>query len=164
MTDPVVVTNPDLLAQIGSLNAALTQISAFLSHITIGGATSHALEWAKGKPTIAKWWALLGGRGKTIIGAVLAALGSLGISAVFASDPDHRGVYVLTLSGLTAASIGSHLWSFAQSWILQQGWYTSIVKPRTVTGIQTAPGTEPKPQAPIPVAVESIGTTVGGGH
>jgi hypothetical protein len=159
MADPVVVTNPDLLAQIGSLNAALTQISAFLSHMTIGGATSHALEWAKGKPSIARWWELLGGRGKTVVGGILAAMGSLGISAVFASDPNQRGVYILTLSGLTAASVGSHLWSFAQSWILQQGWYSAIVKPRTVTGIQTAPGVEPKPQAPIPVAVESVNTS-----
>jgi hypothetical protein len=161
MPDPQVVTNPDLLAQVGSLNAALTQISAFLSHVTIGGATSHALEWAKGKPTVAKWWALLGGRGKTIVGAILAALGSLGISAVFASDPNQRGVYILTLSGLTAASIGSHLWSFAQSWILQQGWYASIVKPKVVTGIQTPAGVAPKPQAPIPV-VETAAVTPGG--
>ncbi len=153
MIDQTVVTNPDLNSQIAGLTASLTQISAFLSHVSVGGATSQALEWAKGKPGINRWWSLLSGRGKAIVGGVLAGLGSLGISAVFSHDPQHEGVYILAISGLTAQSIGAHLWSFAQSWVFQQGWYMSLIKPRPVSGVEQKVGSQPA----APVVVEPAG-------
>jgi hypothetical protein len=151
MPDPTIVSNPDLAAQVAQLNSVLAQVSAFLSHVSVSGATAHALEWAKGKPTIAKWWDLLSGRGKVIVGGLLAAAGSLGISTVFSHDPKNAGVYTVVISGLTLPSVGSHLWSFAQSWVLQQGWYSGLIKPRTVTGVPSVAGVTPKPQTPVPV-------------
>ena len=154
MADPQVVTNPDLAAQMVALNAVLTQISSFLSHVSVGGATAHAIEWLKAKPGTAKWWALLSNRGKVIVGAVLAGLGSLGITATFAHDPHQAGVYSFVFSGVTVASVGQHLWSFIQSWIMQQGWYQGIIKPKPITGVADKPiilGAPVLPPQPVPV-------------
>jgi hypothetical protein len=141
----------DLASQV----AALTQISAFLSHVSVGGATAHAIEWAKSKPGLAKAWALLDARGKVIVGAILAAAGSLGITATFSHDPHQTGVYTFVVSGLTVSSIGTHLWSFVQSWVMQQGWYASIIKPKSITGVPDRPliigGPPVVPSVPVPV-------------
>jgi hypothetical protein len=148
------VTNPDLQAQLLATTAVLTQISSFLSHVSVGGATAHAIEWLKAKPGTAKWWALLSNRGKVIVGAVLAGLGSLGITATFQHDPQHVGVYSFVFSGVTVASVGQHLWSFVQSWVIQQGWYAGLIKPKPVTGVPEKPiiigAPVPAPQ-PVPV-------------
>jgi hypothetical protein len=153
MTDPTLVTNPDLANQVANLTATMTQISAFLSHVSVGGATAHVLEWAKGKPGVSRWWDVLSGRGKVVVGGILAAAGSLGVSAAFSHDASRDGVYTIVLSGLTVPSIGSHLWSFAQSWIMQQGWYASVIKPKSITGVPptTAAGAPAHPQTPVPV-------------
>jgi hypothetical protein len=152
--EQTVVSNPDLQAQVANLNAVLTQLSSFASHITVGGASAHILEWAKGKPGVARWWDLLSGRSKTIVGGLLAFFGSIGISAAFSHDPQQAGVYSIVLTGVTLPSIGSHLWGFIQSWVLQQGWYSALIKPTAVTGVPEKPVTAGMPavvQPPIPV-------------
>jgi hypothetical protein len=149
-----VVTNPDLAQQVAALTAISTQISAFLSHVTVGGASAHAIQYLKGRPTIGKWWSLLSDRGKVIAGAIMAALGSLGISFTFSHTSD--GVYSFVFSGVTAAGIGQHLWSFGQSWVMQQGWYQTVIKARPVMGVEKPEpivgGAKPEPVAPVIVA------------
>lgn len=141
-----VVSNPDLSAQLHTLNAYMEQLASFVSHGVLGGASAHAIEWLKGKPGLSKAWALLSPRGKVAATAIVAALGSLGISFTF-QHGDADGVYLLTFSGLTWTSIGQHLWSFVQSYVAQQGYFATVIKPKEVTGVP------PKPNAPEPVPV-----------
>jgi hypothetical protein len=166
MTDPgTLVTNPDL-------TAAVVQISSFLSHLSVGGASAHILEWVKGHPVAGKMWALLSKRGKVLIGALMAGAGSLGVTATFAHDPHAQaGVYTVLLTGLTGPSILQHAWSFVQSWLLQQGWYQTVIQPKPVTGAAPAapiPGVVAVPPVPVPVVVERpvppyVGTGTGPG-
>lgn len=145
MIEPSLVTNADVVAQLHTLNKFLEQIASFIAHVTVGGASAHAIEWVKGKRNIAKVWALLSGRGKVITTAVVAGLGSLGITATFQHGAD-AGVYILTFSGLTWSSVGQHLWSFVQSWIAQQGWFQIVIQPKSVVGVRPAPASpEPPP-------------------
>ena len=146
------VTPADLSSQLHALNGYLEQIASFLSHLTLGGASAHAIEWFKAKPSIARVWALLSGRGKVIVTAIFAAIGSLGITIAFTQDAAHPGVYALTISGLTWTSIGQHLWSFVQSWIAQQGWFQVVIKPKAVTGVAA----KPHAPEPPPVVVEGV--------
>jgi hypothetical protein len=151
MVDPnaVQVVNPDL-------TAAVVQISSFLSHLSVGGASAHLLEWIKGHPTAGKMWLLLSKRGKVIVGALIAGAGSLGVTATFQHDPHAQaGAYTVLLTGLTGPSVLQHAWSFVQSWLLQQGWYASVIQPKAVTGVTPAapiPGAPaPAPPQPVPV-------------
>src|SRR6185295_4920864 len=137
MADPnaVIVANPDL-------TAAVVQISSFLSHLTVSGATAHVIEFIKNRPLGAKFWALLDKRTKTVVGAIAAGIASLGITATFQHDPHApAGVYTVILTGLTGPSILQHLWSFVQSWLLQQGWYLKYLKPTPITGVEPSPRT-----------------------
>lgn len=150
MTDPsaVIVANPDL-------TAAVVQISSFLSHLTVSGASAHVLEYLKTVPIVGKIWALLDKRGKTVIGAIVAAIGSLGVTATFQHDPHAQaGVYALVFTGLTGPSMLQHAWSFVQSWLLLQGWYLKYIKPTPVTGVEPKPiGVTGSGEAAAPVIV-----------
>lgn len=116
------LTSPDTAAS----SAA---IAAFLSHLTVGGVTAHLLQWAKTQPGLSRFWGILSDRAKVICGAVLAGLGSIGITAALHHDPQAAGVWTITLSGLTGPSLWQHGVSFVQSWVLQQGWYSAIISP-----------------------------------
>jgi hypothetical protein len=143
MQDPAtLVTNPDLVASI-------SQISAFLSHVTVGGASAHLLQWAKARPGVSKIWAVMSDRSKSVVAAGLALLGSLGITAAFHYDPS-GGIWTATFTGITAASVGAHAWSFAQSYLMQTAWYKSVIK---ATAIQGAPVVAGQPVVPVPVVV-----------
>ena len=152
MADPnaLPVSNPDL-------TAAVVQISSFLSHLSVSGASAHLIEWIKGHPTAGKMWALLSKRGRVVVGAFVAGAGSLGVTATFQHDPHAQaGVYTILLTGLTGPSILQHAWSFVQSWLLQQGWYMSIIQPKPVTGAAPSTGTGGQPTVqptPVPVVV-----------
>jgi hypothetical protein len=152
MADPVAavqVANPDL-------TAAVVQISSFLSHVTVSGVSAQALEYVKNTPLGAQIWVLLSKRTRTAIGALMAMVGSLGITATFQHDPHAQaGVYTVLLTGLTGPSLLQHAWSFVQSWLFQQGWYQKYLKPTSVTGPAAAPyvpgAPPPAPPAPVPV-------------
>lgn len=143
MVDPTAlpVSNPDL-------TAAVSQISAFLSHLTVGGTSAHLLQWAKARPGFAKVWSVMSDRSKSIVAALLALLGSLGITAAFHYDAT-AGIWTATFAGVTAASVGAHVWSFTQSYVMQTAWYKTIIKATVVSGVVPAPGVPP----PAPVLV-----------
>jgi hypothetical protein len=143
MADPQLVTNPDLASQIATLQVAATQISEFLSRGAAGAMTAHVLEVLKN----AGWFTSLtqrsSTRAKMLWGAAGSLLASLGITATFQHGAT-PGVYTILLTGLTGASLASHAWGFAQSWVFSQGWYSAVVKPRAVTGVPpSAPAANP---------------------
>jgi hypothetical protein len=142
MVDPnaLPVSNPDL-------TAAVSQISAFLSHLTVGGTSAHLLQWAKARPGFAKVWGVMSDRSKSVIAAVLALLGSLGITSAFHYDPA-VGILTATWTGITAASVGAHVWSFTQSYVMQTAWYKTIIKATVISGALPIAG---QPVVPVPV-------------
>ncbi len=160
MADPTLVTNPDLAAQVANANIYLQQIASFIQHGTLGGAIAHGLEWAKGSPKFSWFWNALSKRSKAYVSAGLAFLGSMGVTAVFSHDPNAAGVYTIVLSGLTLPSLGQHAWSFVQSWLTQQGYYVSVLKPKAVTGVEptgTGSGVAPTATAaPVAVVLEGV--------
>lgn len=153
MADPVL--NTDLASQLSNANIYLQQIASFIQHGTLGASSAHILEWMKGRPKVAWFWNSLSKRSKVWVGAILAFLGSMGVTAVFSHDSTAPGVYTIVLSGLTLPSLGQHLWSFVQSWMTQQGYYVSVLKPKPVTGVEiTGTGSGSVAAAPVAVVVE----------
>lgn len=151
---------PDLLETLKALSASVSQMSSMVSHVIVGGASAHVIEWAKSKPLLAKIWLLLSARQKVLVTALCALVSSLGLTITF--HHNEPGVYGLVVSGLTSAHVGQHVWSFAQSWLSQQGWFMMIIQPRPVTGAQRGPTIDGhKSPAPVPVPVV---TTVPGGQ
>jgi hypothetical protein len=140
------VANPDLVA-------AVSQISSFLSHLTVGATSAHFLQWVKQRPSIAPFWKLMSDREKSIAAATLATLGSLGVTAGFHYDPT-KGILTATFAGVTAANIYQHVWSFIQEYVLQTGWYKGLIK---ATAVQGAPLVAGQPIVPVPVIVAPKG-------
>lgn len=151
MIDPnaVTVTNPDLLNQIVQLNTAAKQIAEALGHLTTGGMTAYVIQWAKGKPNIAKVWTALTDRAKTVVTALLAAASGAGIVVTF-THPGN-GHWILDIDHLTLATFGLFVWAFVQNWFWQTVTYTSALKPKAVVG-----PAEPQPQPPVPVTVQGV--------
>jgi hypothetical protein len=137
------VANPDL-------TAAVSQLSAFVSHLTVGGVSAHVLQWAKAQPGFSKVWGVLGNKTKALIAASLAFMGSLGITSAFHYDAT-LGVFAATFTGITAASVGSHLWGFATSYLVQTAYYRAIIKATAVSGVTPVAGVPAA--APVPVVL-----------
>ena len=161
MPDPQIVTNPDLVAQVAQISAALTQLTALGSHVMTGGMTAHVLEWAKGRTAFAALWDKLNARWKAISAAAVAAVPAAGIVFTFSHPGD--GHFVFDLNNLTLTTGGIFLWSFVQNWFVQQGYYQLVLKPKEVSG--PALSQKPSTAQPVPVVVETAAPAAeGGGH
>lgn len=152
MTDPTIVSNPDLAGQVAQLNATMAQLAQFSQHVGTGAMTAHVIEWLKTRPSIAWFWNGLSNRGKVIAGLLAAALPAAGISFTFQHPADATGTYVFTFAGVSAATAGRLVWSLAQNWVFQQGWYQSVIKPKPVAGVPVVAGEVP----PQPVVVQGV--------
>ena len=137
-----------LIAGIQQLTTVVSQLAQLGGHVTTGGMSAHVLEWAKSKPWFSTFWSNLSDRGKVIVGAILAAGPAAGI--VFTFQHPNDGHFILEFEHLTLATFGVFLWSFAQNWLMQQAYYASVLKPRTVSG----PTEKQSPVAPVPVEVK----------
>lgn len=151
MTDPQLVTNPDLVAQVANLNALLSQLSQFTSHVSTGAMTAHAIQWLKGGK-LGALWKMLSDRGKVIAGLLAAALPAAGITFTF-SHPS-ADTYGFIFAGVTWGAVATFVWSLLQNWVFQQGWYQSVIKAKEVTGV--APKTDAPAPPSAPVAVVEV--------
>lgn len=144
------VSNPDLQAQITAVATALTQLVGLTSHVMVGLTTAHGLEAVKNTGVGGKLWAALPTkRVKNIVTAVLALLGSLGITVAMTGYDSHTGNMVIAIGGLTSQSIWTHLGGFIESWVSQRTAYVTTVRPTAVTAVEPTIGA-PAP-APVPV-------------
>lgn len=147
MADPTLVTNPDLANLITTLNIGVTKIVEFLSHGSTALMTAQGIQLVKKSPNIPWFTDATSGKVKAAVSAGLALLTSLGVSVAFKQMAVHNAdgtvSYLVTLGGLTGASIASHVWSLAQQWSLQQGAYVGFIKPLAVTGPPAQAHAEP---------------------
>ncbi len=147
MPDPTLVTNPDLASLVGTLNIGVTRIVEFLSHGSTALMTAQGIQLVKKSPRIPFFTDETSGRAKAAISALLALATSLGVSVAFKQVAVHNAdgtvSYLVTLGGLTGASLWSHVWSLAQQWSMQQGAYVGLIKPQAVTGPPAESHAEP---------------------
>ena len=132
MIDQVqVVTNPDLSAQIGNLNALLGQLAQFTSHVSTGAMTAQVIQWVKTRSAVAPIWTKLSDRTKVLAGMIAAAFPAAGI--VFTFSHPAAGHYIFDFQNVTVLTVATFLWSLLQNWVFQQGWYATVIKPKAVS-------------------------------
>jgi hypothetical protein len=154
---PVPVSNIDLQASTQAIATALTQLVSLSTHAMVGLTTAHGLEVFKNTGIGGQLWGLLTSkRAKNLVAATVAFLGSLGVTTAMQGYDAHTGSLTLVISGLTAASLWTHLGSFLESWILQRTAYVAFVQPRPIAGAPEA--------APVPVVPVIPIPSVAGGH
>lgn len=151
------VTNPELTAQIANLNILIGQLAQFTSHVSTGAMTAHVLQWVKTRQSIAPIWARLSDRAKVIAGMFAAAVPAAGITFTFSHPAADAFGFMVT--GLTWGSAATLLWSLLQNWVMQQGWYQSVIKAKPVVGV---PHAAPSGAPPDPVVVAAAPRDGGG--
>lgn len=147
MADPTLVTNPDLTESIRQLNRLLSQLVEGGSHLVTGGMAAHALEYLKGKSTIAKVWATFSDRARTVVSAGVAAAAGAGIVITF--QHDSHGHFMLMADNLTWTTAGVFLWSSLQNWLWQQAWFMAVIKDKAVVGPTPTPAHPTPPPVPV---------------
>jgi hypothetical protein len=148
------VQDPNLATLVSNpaLTAAVVQLASMATHAFTGLASAHGLEVLKSVPWFGSKWTKMSTTGKVLCGGVLAFCASLGVTGAFNYDSTHSGgVLVITLAGISATSIGSHVWGLMQSWSAQQFTYNVAIQPKTVTG--SVPLAGAPPPVPLPVVV-----------
>jgi hypothetical protein len=138
MTQPSPADAAALANQLALLNTGVSQLVQFFTHVSTGAMTAHVIEWAKGTTVLGGLWRSLSPRLKVWAGMLAAALPAAGITFTFSHPAD--GAYVLAVSNLTVATFFVFAWSLLQNWVMQQGWYQAVIKPRAVTGSQPSAG------------------------
>jgi hypothetical protein len=97
---------------------------AFLSQFTLSAILVWLMQKLKEAPWFPVWTAKTQLNVQRAYAAVVAALGAVAINVSFDATAG-----VLTVTGLTVANVGGSVWSWVQSFVMQQGWYHGIFKP-----------------------------------
>lgn len=94
-----------------------------ISQLTLSAIIVWVIEHLKG----ASWFPVLTPEStekfKRVVGAIVAGLAAVGVSYQY--DPT---LGVLTIKGLTIASIGNFAWTWMQNFVMQQGVYHGVMK------------------------------------
>jgi hypothetical protein len=93
-----------------------------------------------------------------IVALGIAAVSMLGIEYKYSYTPD--GLFVLSLSGVTVASIWQHVQQFGIAYMAQQASYHAM-KPTDATATATATVLTPGPKGTSGMQVEAVEATAG---
>ena len=139
-------------AQLAALTQEIDKLYKLLATaVTAGGAGfvgSKALEVLKRSTKIKLIEQTSTTRAKQIAGVLMAFAASLGVS--FSVAYSAGGDLMIGIHGLTAASLAGHVSKFLATWLAQQVWYETVIKPPAPLIVAPIPGTATASISPSP--------------
>ena len=102
----------------------MDQAAFFGSHVTVGIAMSHIVEWLKGK----HWFPLLDQLNAAWVNRMVVALIALGTSLGIHTTADWA-TGTVTITGLSSGSIADHAWDWFQQFVLMHGYWKVAIAP-----------------------------------